>query len=309
MVRVPGEDPTVSVVLPTYNERESILAVLHDLAWALDTPGYEWEVIVVDDDSPDRTWELVRESYDDQSRVRVIRRTEQSGLSSAVLRGFSEANGQTLVCMDADGQHPAGQVPALVDAADESIAVGSRHCDGGNIDGWPYTRKVISAVAGRISHFTIPSSRPLSDPMSGFFAVDADILDNEIFVDADPHGYKILLELLVVSDASVSEVPITFDTRDAGESKLTADEQVRFLEHSVDLGLADRGLDLNAPVLIRSIELGLMTGTSILLLLSGIIIGGLDGAVGAGLIGSSGSLLVLGTLRWLETESSWEDSA
>ncbi|MHC3382068.1 polyprenol monophosphomannose synthase [Haloarcula sp. H-GB5] len=306
---MPDDCPTVSVVLPTYNERGSILAVLHDLERALDAAGYGWEVIVVDDDSPDRTWELVRDSYGDHSRVHVIRRTEQSGLSSAVLRGFSAADGETRVCMDADGQHPAGQVPALVDASDGGFAVGSRHCDGGSINGWPWTRKVISAVAGRISHLTIPSSRPVSDPMSGFFAVDAEVLDDEVFVDADPHGYKILLELLVHTDASVAEVPITFDTRDAGESKLTADEQVRFLEHSVGLGIADRGLDLNAPLLIRSVELGLMAGVSVLMLLVGIIVGGLDGAVGAGLIGGAGSLLVLGMLRWLETGDSWEDTA
>jgi len=302
-------NPAVSVVLPTFNERESILGVLHDLEQTLDAASGEWEVIVVDDDSPDRTWELVRDSYDDHPRVRVIRRTEQSGLSSAVLRGFNEADGETLVCMDADGQHPAGKVPALVEAAGGRIAVGSRHCDGGSIDGWPWTRKVVSAVAGRISHLTIPSSRPLSDPMSGFFAVDGDLLDDEVFVDADPHGYKILLELLVHTNARVSEVPITFNTRDAGESKLTADEQVRFLEHSIGLGIEDRGLDLNAPLFIRSVELGLMTGVSILMLIVGIIVGGLDGAVGAGLIGGAGSLLVLGMLRWLETGDSWEETA
>ncbi|WP_367175085.1 polyprenol monophosphomannose synthase [Haloarcula rubripromontorii] len=306
---MPGDYPTVSVVLPTYNERQSVLPVLHDLEWALNSADHEWEVIVVDDDSPDRTWELVRDSYDDHPRVRVIRRTEQSGLSSAVLRGFTAANGETLVCMDADGQHPAEKVPALVEAADGGFAVGSRHCEGGSIDGWPWTRKVVSAVAGKISHLTIPSSRSISDPMSGFFAVDADVLDDEVFVDADPHGYKILLELLVVSDASVSEVPITFDTRDAGESKLTPDEQVRFVEHSVGLGIADRGLNLNAPLLIRSVELGLMAGVSVLMLLVGIIVGGLDGAVGAGLIGGAGSLLVLGMLRWLDTGESWEETA
>ncbi|GGM52537.1 polyprenol monophosphomannose synthase [Haloarcula argentinensis] len=299
----------VSVVLPTYNERESILAVLHDLERALDEAGYEWEVIVVDDDSPDRTWELVRESYDADSRVRVIRRTEQSGLSSAVLRGFADADGQMLCCMDADGQHPAAKVPALVDAAGGGFAVGSRHCDGGSIDGWPWTRKVISAVAGRISHLTIPSSRPLSDPMSGFFVADSNVLDNEVFVDADPHGYKILLELLVHADARVSEVPIRFDTRDSGESKLTVDEQVRFLEHSIGLGLDDREINLNAPLLVRSVELGLMAGVSVLMLLVGIIVGGLDGAVGAGLIGGSGSLLMLGMLRWLGTGGRWEETA
>ncbi|MFY4814521.1 polyprenol monophosphomannose synthase [Haloarcula sp. AONF1] len=299
----------VSVVLPTFNERQSVLGVLHDLERALEAAGYEWEAIVVDDDSPDRTWELVRESYDADSRVRVIRRTEESGLSSAVLRGFADADGQMLCCMDADGQHPAAKVPALVDAAAGGFAVGSRHCDGGSIDGWPWTRKVISAVAGRVSHLTIPSSRPLSDPMSGFFVADSDVLDDEIFVDADPHGYKILLELLVHTDASVSEVPITFDTRDSGESKLTVDEQLRFLEHSVGLGISDRGIGLNAPLLVRSVELGLVVGVSVLMLLVGIIIGGLDGAVGAGFIGGSGALLVLGTLRWLEVDSSWEEAS
>lgn len=301
--------PEISVVLPTYNERETILSVLHELEQALVCSGCSgWEVIVVDDDSDDLTWELVRDHYGVDSRVRVIRRTEESGLSSAVLTGFREATGKALVCMDADGQHPAEKVSDLVAASDGGFAVGSRHTDGGEIEGWPWSRRVISSVAKTVSHVGIPSSRRLSDPMSGFFAVDSEVVTEDVIKQADPHGYKILLELVVSTKAPINEVPITFDCRQAGESKLTVDEQVHFLEHTADLGLDDRGFNFHAPLLIRSVELGMATGSAVLLLLVGIIVGGLDGAVGAGLIGGSGALFSLAMVRYLGTEASWEDS-
>lgn len=302
--------PEISVVLPTYNERETILSVLHELEQALVCSECRgWEVIVVDDDSEDLTWELVRDHYSDESRVRVIRRTEEKGLSSAVLTGFAEATGQTLVCMDADGQHPAEKVPDLVAASDGGIAVGSRHTDGGSIDGWPLSRRLISSVAATVSHVSIPSSRRLSDPMSGFFAVDSDVVTDDVIEAVDPHGYKILLELIVATNPDISEVSITFDCRQAGESKLTVDEQVRYLEHTADLGMEDRGLDVKGPLLIRSVELGLGTGLTILLLISGTIIGGLDGAVGAGLIGGAGAVWCFAMMRYLNTSESWGGSS
>ena len=157
-------DADVSVILPTYNEVETIVEVIADVVAELALEPYEFEVLVVDDDSPDGTARIVREHYRDMDRVEVLRRTRDRGLSSAVLDGLRFTRGRYAVVMDADGQHPAEELPELLDALqDADVVVGSRHVDGGSIEGWPVSRVITSKVATLLARGLVPAARQLTD--------------------------------------------------------------------------------------------------------------------------------------------------
>lgn len=313
--------PLVSVVLPTYNEAETIVGVVDDVLEELDREFFDrFEVIVVDDDSPDETATVVRQAFGDDRRVRVHVRRDETGLSSAVLDGFCLADGRYAACMDADGQHPADRLPALVWALQagvkdggepKDLVVGSRHADGGSIEGWSASRQATSKVATLLARAFVPAARDIKDPMSGFFAVDRETFDDVVLEAADPHGYKILLELAaLVPDADVAEIPITFRARQGGESKLTLDEQLRFVEHVIGLWFLAVGLDerVNPPLFVRSVETGAFVGISIMLLYAGLILGDVDGAAGASLIATSGAAIILALQRLARSGQSWRES-
>lgn len=220
----------VSVVVPTYNERENVVPMVRSILSAMS--GRETEVIVVDDDSPDETWRLAQSAYADRESVRVVHRTADRGLSSAVVRGYREATNGTIAVIDADFQHPPERLPDLVDALvenDVDVAVGTRYLFESGIDGWSYRRRIVSHGATAMARVLVPEAAPLSDPLSGFFALRRDVVDG---VTLDPTGYKILLEVLTECDVDrVAEVPYTFSDRDRGESKATAEEYARFVNH------------------------------------------------------------------------------
>lgn len=219
----------VSVVIPTYNERESVGEVIDRSLSALE--AYDAEAVVVDDDSPDGTWRHVRRAYGDDDRVRVVRRTDESGLASAIARGFRESTGEFCVVIDADLQHPPERIPDLVGAFDgeTDVVVGSRYADGGGIDDWSVFRRLVSAGAAAVAKAMLPDARGIADPMSGFFAVRRETIEG---VDLDPKGYKLLLEVLTKADVDgVVEVPYVFTSRAAGESNLTVEQYLLFVEH------------------------------------------------------------------------------
>ena len=220
---------SVSLVVPTYNERENACAVIDRCSAAL--AAYDFEIVVVDDDSPDGTWRVVRETYGETGRVRVVRREGKLGLATAVSRGFREASAELCAVIDADLQHPPEKLPELVDAfrPGVDVAVGSRYADGGAIERWPRIRRAVSRGASWIAKAALPPTRGIADPLSGFFAVRREVLDD---VSLSPTGYKILLEVLTKCEyGRVVEVPYTFTQRDRGESKLSAREYVDFLRH------------------------------------------------------------------------------
>jgi Glycosyltransferases involved in cell wall biogenesis len=197
-----------SVILPTYNERETIQPIVSQLLES----SLVGEIVVVDDDSPDQTWQVVRESFD-SARVRVIRRTGESGLSSAVLRGFDAADAETVAVMDSDGQHPVGSALTCIQRVQggADMAVGTRHNEQGQIqDSWPAWRRTVSYGAMSLAWAAVPRARGLSDPMSGLFAVRADVVE-AVRDQLRPTGYKILLELLARCPLDdVAEVGYTF---------------------------------------------------------------------------------------------------
>lgn len=213
----------VSVVVPTYNERETLSELVGRLHQAL---GSGYEVVVVDDSSPDGTADLARE-LGRQYPVRVLQRPGKLGLGSAVLEGARAASGRWVVVMDADLSHPPEVVPELVDAlrSGAELAVGSRYVPGGGVRDWPWRRRLMSRVAVALARLWLRER--VSDPVSGFFAARRELLLDPTL---EGIGYKILLEVLVRNRGrSVVEVPYVFTDRRGGGSKLGAGEVWNYL--------------------------------------------------------------------------------
>jgi dolichol-phosphate mannosyltransferase len=224
--------PSLSIIVPTYKEAENLPLLVPQLAAALNPRGWAWEVIVVDDNSPDQTREVLDQLAVRFPQVRSLIRTKDRGLSSAVLAGLELAQNEYVVVMDADLSHPPESVPALIDALNTGHAdfvIGSRYVAGGKTEDWSRWRWLNSAGATLMAKPLVGTVR---DSMAGFFAFRREMLHRADSLN--PIGYKIGLELIVkmgVDPARVAEVPITFRNRIHGESKLTMKEQFRYLEH------------------------------------------------------------------------------
>ncbi len=221
--------PEVSVIVPTYCERENLTRLLPTLATVLRQARLEAEVIVVDDDSRDGTEQLCSCLAAAQA-VRLITRRDERGLATAVLRGLREARGEVCVVMDADFSHPPERVPDLVAAARLpgcDMAIGSRYVAGGAVDAnWSWYRRLNSRVASWLARGLTRAA----DPMAGFFAIKRATLARA--TELRPVGYKIALELIVRCDCrEIVEVPILFRDRAAGESKLSMTQQWLYLRH------------------------------------------------------------------------------
>lgn len=230
---------SVSVIIPTYNERENITTTIDRCSRVLGATEYEYELIVVDDDSPDRTWELVETEYSDEAHVQVLRRTENRGLALSIVEGFRAASMAYCVVIDGDLQHPPEKIPDLLAALDAGadISIGSRHIEDGGIKNWSLFRRAVSKGATAVTKRCLPTAKAISDPMSGLFAVRRSVVAD---VELQPQGYKILLEIISKCAVDqVAEVPYTFRERAAGESKLTAGQYQQFLEHLLELSVGE----------------------------------------------------------------------
>ena len=219
----------LTIIVPTYNEVENMEELITGIEeiFRKEKPEVEYEILVMDDNSPDGTGKKVEELSKKGHNCRVIIRTENRGLSPSVIEGFEKADGEICLVMDADLQHPIEVVPKLYQAVKDGaqVAVGSRHCPGGGIENWAFHRRVISWGAALLARpFT-----SVSDPMIGFFAVEKKLLKG---CKLEAKGYKILLEVLVKTKCTkVVEVPITFTTRVHGESKLTSGVMINYILH------------------------------------------------------------------------------
>lgn len=227
---VEGGTGSVSIIVPTYQEVKSLPALVDRLE-GLKRAGWDLELIIVDDDSQDGTVELVESMHHDWIRLMV--RSEDRGLSTAVMTGLDEASHECLVVMDADLSHPPESIPAFIKALDNGadFVIGSRYVRGGSTeDGWGVLRWVNSKVATVMAR---PFTR-VKDPMSGFLGLHKKTWCGAM--DLDPVGYKIGLELVVKCRCeNVVEVPIHFSTRRHGESKLTLKVQRDYLLHILRL--------------------------------------------------------------------------
>lgn len=187
-------------------------------------------MLVIDDDSPDRTWELAA-SYADEYPIRAIRRVEDTGLATAVIRGFVEAEYDTVIVMDGDLQHPPERLPDLLAAINDGadIAIGSRFTTGGSPGEFSLIRLITTFVANFLTKILFSELRNLTDIQSGFFAVQRRLTHE---ASLDPVGYKILLEILVkCNPGQIEEVGYEFRPRGGGQSNMDVSTVLLFLYH------------------------------------------------------------------------------
>ena len=222
--------PTLTVVVPCFNERANVAPLVARLDTAL--AGIPWEAVFVDDDSPDGTAGEVRRIAQLDPRVRCIRRIGRRGLASAVIEGALSSSAQFVAVIDGDLQHDETRLPdmlSILSGGDHDIVVGSRHVDGGDAVGlanrW---RHLLSDGGIRMAQFFLPVR--LNDPMSGYFALPRPLFE-ELAPRLTGQGFKILLDLVLSAPAPlrVAEVPTRFAERTAGESKLNAQVLLQFI--------------------------------------------------------------------------------
>jgi dolichol-phosphate mannosyltransferase len=212
--------PEISIVVPTFSEAKNIAELYTRISAVLGSES--WELIFVDDDSPDGTADLARRLSNEDQRVRCIQRIGRRGLSTAVVEGALSSSAPYVAVMDADLQHDETILPVMLQELRSNgvdIVVGSRYVAGGGTGEWDERRKTISRIAGRLAQGLVPEN--LHDPMSGFFAVRAEAMRDSAR-RLSGYGYKILLDLFVSAGRPLRfrEVPYTFKPRVHGESKL-----------------------------------------------------------------------------------------
>ena len=219
----PAGSVHLSLIVPTYNEAKNVENIVRILSGLLEEPtGGNYEVIIVDDDSPDGTWKVAQSLLEKYPKLRVMRRQEERGLSTAVIRGWQAAEGEILGVIDGDLQHPPETLLKLLRAIDNGadMAVASRHVEGGGVSNWSLARRILSRGAQMLGLMILPSVLGrVTDPMSGYFMVRR---SSVVGKDLNPLGYKILLEVLARGDVgTVAEVGYVFQERLEGESKVT----------------------------------------------------------------------------------------
>ncbi len=223
-----GAEGTVSVIIPTYNEKGNIEKIIPQIFSVFRSSNISGEVVVVDDDSPDMTWKAAQElgrSYN----IKTVRRMTEKGLSSAVIEGFRHASGEFIGVMDADLSHPPAAIPDMLEplqTGSTDLVIGSRHVSGGGTENWPRRRKIISMGARMLAR----GLTGLKDPVSGFFFFRRDIIKG---VKLNPIGYKIGLEVIVKGrhNKRITEVPYTFSDRKLGRSKMDKREILNYVIH------------------------------------------------------------------------------
>jgi len=252
---------TLSIIIPTYNERENIGILIKKIHHVLNTIGIYYEIIIVDDNSPDGTADFAEE-LSKTYPLRVIRRPGKLGLSSAVLDGFKVSQGRFIAVMDADLQHPPEVLLNMLkelmsDKCD--IVIASRYVKGGSVSEWSLIRRLVSWGAILIARVLLPNVRGIKDPMSGYFMFKREVIEGSIN-EMNPKGFKILLEVLVKGKVEkVCEIPYTFGKRYWGKSKLGFGEIINYLRHVLNLApeyvkLAVIGI-INAMINIGSLVL------------------------------------------------------
>ena len=231
------ENIVFSLVIPTYNESQNIKVIVEQLSQILDEVLFSsYELIVVDDDSPDQTWKLAQQLIEQYPQLQVMRRQRERGLSSAVIRGWQVSRGEVLGVIDADLQHPPEVLVNLINEIEQGadLAVASRHVEGGGVSDWGVLRRFLSRGAQTLGLIILPQVvGRVSDPMSGYFLVKRAAISEQ---NLHPKGYKILLEVLGRGDVrQINEVGYVFQERQEGESKVTRKQYVDYVHHLLRL--------------------------------------------------------------------------
>ncbi|EOQ87610.1 glycosyltransferase, group 2 family protein [Leptospira yanagawae serovar Saopaulo str. Sao Paulo = ATCC 700523] len=208
-----------SIIIPTYNEAGNIKNCVETITRVLEEQAITFEIIIVDDNSPDGTYEVTKVMAKYDQRIKPFVRRNEKGLSSAVTFGYDKASGDKLIVVDADFQHDYTKIPDLIQLLNENdIVVATRRSQDGGYGNFPILRKLASLFATKISEWLFPVK--ISDPMSGFFGIRKSVyLDTKDKLH--PRGYKILFEILgVVKTDKIAEIGYTFGLRTWGHSKL-----------------------------------------------------------------------------------------
>jgi dolichol-phosphate mannosyltransferase len=238
----PGQPaPVLSLVIPTLNEAENISEFLAEVQCTLDAALCgRYEVIVVDDDSPDGTCETAARLMSGFPELRVVRRKHESGLARAVIRGWQVARGETLGTINADFQHPPAVLAAMIERlAGADLVVATRHGDGGSLGDWGLMRRVTSWGAGLIGRLVLPDVfARVSDPLSGCYIARREAIAG---VELRPLGYKSLMELLVRGRIGpIRECGYEMRKRSRGKSKVHALHPLQYVRHVIRLRAAVR---------------------------------------------------------------------
>jgi dolichol-phosphate mannosyltransferase len=221
--------PQLSVIVPTFNERDNVTTLFRRLEKAL--PGIPFEVVFVDDNSPDGTWQVVRALSREDRRVRCIRRIGRRGLSGACIEGILASSAPYAAVIDADLQHDETQLAKmlkLLDGGEFDLVVGSRYIEGGSAESFNRQRAGASQLATEVAKQVLRVS--IADPMSGFFMIRRDRFE-ALAPQLSTQGFKILLDIVATAhgELRVKEIPYTFGSRLHGESKLDSMVALDFL--------------------------------------------------------------------------------
>jgi len=212
---------SLSIIIPTWNEADNIEVLYQKIVSTMD--DIDWHIIIVDDDSEDKTWQVGEQLSAKDSRVRVIRRIGRSGLTSACIEGIAASETDLCAVIDADLQHDETLLPQMVEIFsnqnDTDLVVASRKIASASFGSMPRHRVFVSEVARKLTQIAL--SVPLSDPMSGFFMIKRTTfkaIEGNLF----GRGFKILLDVCAASPQplKISELPYQMRARNAGESKL-----------------------------------------------------------------------------------------
>jgi dolichol-phosphate mannosyltransferase len=221
----------LSIVIPTYNEAENINLIVELIRNTLES-DLQYEIIIVDDNSSDKTWEFAERLTQKYENIYCFRRMTAKGLSSAVIDGFMMSKGKYLAVIDADLQHDESKLAVMLDLCKNGadLVVGSRYCKDGSTGDWGIWRKMVSKIATRISQNIMKINT--SDPMSGFFMMHKKVF-LKVVNGLSTSGYKILLDIASQfnkGELKTVDVPYTFKSRMYGDSKLTPKVAIELID-------------------------------------------------------------------------------
>jgi dolichol-phosphate mannosyltransferase len=224
----------ITVIIPTFKEEANIRNIVAEVDAVLKKNAIHGEILVVDDNSPDKTIEIVNGLKSTLPDLHLIVRKEDRGLSQSVVEGFRNANSDIFLVMDADRSHPPALIPVMLKEirAGYDLVIGSRYMEGGGIKKWPLKRRFISIGATFLGRLLFPD---VSDPVSGFFAVKKSVVAD---APLKPRGYKILLEVMGKGRwKKDKEIPFEFVDREMGTSKLKIRTIVEYAQQVIDIAI------------------------------------------------------------------------